>query len=84
MMLKRKSRMPVVSVGEELDAAPLLGGVRFSEGGNNSPNTGTYGEAIMNELIPAIEQRFRHQSTYLCMVSVANKIAYSTMVAIAI
>jgi hypothetical protein len=59
MMLKRKSRMPVVSVGEELDAAPLLGGVRFSEGGNNSPNTGTYGEAIMNELIPAIEQRFR-------------------------
>jgi hypothetical protein len=57
-LLKRKSQMPFLSVDEELAAALLLGGVRFSEGGINSPNAGPYGDAIRNELIPAAEDAF--------------------------
>jgi hypothetical protein len=51
--------MPGASVGEELDAALLLGGVRFSEGGINFLNAGPYGDAIMNEMILTVEERFR-------------------------
>ena len=74
---EKKSRMRVLSVGEELAAAPPPRRRPFSEGGSNSPNAGPCGDAIINELITAVENALASVDN----LSHGNKIAYSTMVA---